>query len=152
VLSLVGRPGGRGEREGPRSPPSVAKLQGIAVTLSGAQVTHVLREATGVSGSRRVLLEHVDDLGQSVAAALADTELNEQRVSYSALRVLSIFSMFAPAGNVRSIKEVAEQQGISPGTAHRYVRTLLEVGLLEQVTHSRKYRISPPAVEGATEP
>lgn len=143
-MSLGGRLEGS-VRGGPRSPPSVAKLQGITVTLTGGQVTRVLREATGSSGSRRLLLEHVDDLGQNIAAVLADTELNGQRVSYSALRVLSIFSMFAPAGTVRGIKAVADQHGISPSTAHRYVRTLMEVGLLEQIPHSRKYRIPPPA-------
>jgi hypothetical protein len=151
MLSLGGPPEGKVGREGTRPPHSVAKLQGITLTLSGAQVTRVLREATGSSGSRRLLLDHLDDLGQNVAAVLADTELNEQRVSYSALRVLSILSMFAPAGSIRSIKEVADRHGISPSTAHRYVRTLVEVGLIEQI-YSRKYRIPPPADhEGTTE-
>lgn len=142
MLSLGGRREG-GEREGPRSPHVAAKLDGITLTLAPAQVTRVLREAIGDTGSQRLLLEGLDDLGQNVAAALANAELTDQRVSFSALKVLSIFSMFAPPGTIRSVKEVAHAHRMSASTAHRYVRTLVEVGLIEQVPRGRKYRIPP---------
>lgn len=155
---LGGRHGDSGEREGPRSPPPASRIEGVSVTLTGAQISHLLREVTGSSGSRGLLLEQLDDLRTAVDAALANPELGQQKVSISALRMLGFLCAYAPAGTPKGVLEVAQERRLSPSTTHRYVRTLTEVGLLEQIPGSRKYRIPPPAEErsapdddGATE-
>jgi hypothetical protein len=107
----------------------------------------VLREVTGTRGSRGILLEQVDDLRMAVDAALVDPELDERKVSRSTLRALSVFCAFAPRGTVRGIIEVGRGLGIGHSTAYRYAQTLVEVGLLEQVSRGRRYRI-PPSTEG----
>lgn len=150
ALSLGGRPGGSG-REGTRSPPLTTRVQGISVTLSGAQVRGVLREAAGRSGSRDILLGRVDELRVAVGAALLDPEIDEREVSRSTLRALSIFCAFAPRGTIRGIIDVGRELGVGHSTAYRYAQTLVEVGLLEQVTSARKYRI-PPAATDSSEP
>jgi len=48
-----------------------------------------------------------------------------------------------PPGTDRRIHEIAYELRLSPSTTHRYVRTLLEIGLLEQSPQTRKYRIPP---------
>jgi IclR helix-turn-helix domain len=151
VLSMRGRPRGAGECKGPRSPASTPKLAGITLTLSGVQVTHVLREITGSSGSRGRLLGNVDDLRIAVDAALANAELDSQNVSFSGLRMLSVLCAFTPDGSERGLLEVAVDRGLSPSTTHRYMQTLIEVGLLEQASHGSKYRIPPLADESVTE-
>lgn len=131
--------------------PKTITVQGISVPLSGAQVRGVLREAAGRSGSRDILLGCVDELQVAVDAALHDPELDERKVSLSTLRALSVFCAFAPRGTVRGIIDVGRELGVARATAYRYAQTLVEVGLLEQVTTARKYRI-PPAATDSSEP
>jgi hypothetical protein len=122
------------------------------VPLSGAQVLGVLREAAGSSGSRDILLGRVDELRVTVDAALHDAELNEREVSISTLRALSVFCAFAPRGTIRGVIDVGRELGIAHATAYRYAQTLVEVGLLEQVTSARKYRIPPATTTDSSEP
>ncbi len=117
---------------------------GITITLTGNQVGRVLREATGTSGLRGFILEQVDDLQVAVSAALANPELDSRHVSESALKILSVLCAFAPPGTARGIYEIAGEQGMAPSTAHRYAQTLIAIGLLERVPHTKKYRIPLP--------
>jgi hypothetical protein len=82
----------------------------------------------------------------------------DARLSRSLLRGLSILTCFGPGHEERGILELAGQLGMSPSTTHRYVATLVELGLLERSTRSRKYRLAvtpgqtgggAPAADGA---
>ena len=136
-----GRREDRGGRTGRRSPPSPPTLDGVTITLSSPQVLGVLRAASGDSGTRELLLEHIDELRIAVDAALENPELNGQIASRSTFRALGVLCAFAPPGTTRGINEVARERGLAQGTAHRYAHTLVAVGLLEQVTSERKYRM-----------
>lgn len=73
----------------------------------------------------------------------------DARLSRSLLRGLSILTCFGPSHEERGILELAGQLGMSPSTTHRYVATLVELGLLERCTRSRKYRLAAtPSREG----
>lgn len=75
----------------------------------------------------------------------------DARLSRSLLRGLSILTCFGPENTERGIIELAGQLGMSPSTTHRYVATLVELGLLERSPRSRKYRLaSVPAGNGAS--
>jgi DNA-binding MarR family transcriptional regulator len=63
------------------------------------------------------------------------------KLSRSLLRGLSLLTCFGPDGAARGIVELAHDAGMSPSTAHRYVSTLVELGLLERCPKSRKYRL-----------
>jgi DNA-binding IclR family transcriptional regulator len=45
--------------------------------------------------------------------------------------------------------EIAGELGMSPSTAHRYLQTLLELGLVERSPRTRRYRLATAAPEGA---
>ena len=82
---------------------------------------------------------------------------DDTRLSRSLLRGLSILTCFGPDNEERGIIELANQLGMSPSTTHRYVATLVELGLLERCTRSRKYRLPKvsnggTAANGATAP
>jgi IclR helix-turn-helix domain len=67
----------------------------------------------------------------------------DARLSRSLLRGLSVLTCFGPESEERGIIELADLLGMSPSTTHRYVSTLVELGLLERSTRSRKYRLPP---------
>ena len=67
----------------------------------------------------------------------------DTRLSRSLLRGLSVLTCFGPENEERGIIELADLLGMSPSTTHRYVSTLVELGLLERSTRSRKYRLPP---------
>jgi DNA-binding MarR family transcriptional regulator len=103
----------------------------VAITLSPAQVDEVIRAA---SRSR----------APSISTLIADTlpaDSADPRLSRSLLRGLSLLTCFGPDGTARGIVELANDVGMSPSTAHRYASTLVELGLLERDSKSRKYRL-----------
>ncbi|HST56916.1 MAG TPA: helix-turn-helix domain-containing protein [Solirubrobacteraceae bacterium] len=76
---------------------------------------------------------------QALIAAVKDPQLSQ-----SLLRGLSILSSFGPNRDWLPITELARQIGMSSSTTHRYVKTLLVVGLLEQDPRTREYRPAAP--------
>jgi IclR family transcriptional regulator, pca regulon regulatory protein len=72
--------------------------------------------------------------------------LRQARYSHSLGRGLAILACYTPERPVLGIAELAEQLGISRSTTHRYVRTLVSLGYLEQDA-SRKYRLALGAID-----
>jgi DNA-binding MarR family transcriptional regulator len=111
--------------------------RGITIELTGAQVDRVVRDAgqeEGLSG----LLRDLDADGSLAARyeALADSP----RLSRSLMLGLLVFAAFPRDGGTLAVTDVASRLGMSPSTTHRYMSTLLAVGLLEQDPRSRRYR------------
>jgi IclR helix-turn-helix domain len=150
-LSAGGPPEGEGGCDEERPPPSAPRMQDISITLSIPQVGHVLREATGTGGLRNMLMGQVDDLRVAIAAVLEDPQLKSHQISYSTLKALDVWCAFAPPGTIRGIHEIARELRLSASTTHRYVQTLLEIGLIERDPQTRKYRIAPQTNVGAPE-
>jgi hypothetical protein len=152
----------------------------ISITLSPAQVDQVVRAAAqGSTPSFSALVSsmnterlrgeapaEVEGANGEHGPAAEEAPLapngkgylpvyDDARLSRSLLRGLSILTCFGPGHEERGILELAGQLGMSPSTTHRYVVTLVELGLLERSTRSRKYRLPAtpasaptPAVEG----
>jgi hypothetical protein len=55
---------------------------------------------------------------------------------------ISILAFFLFADDERRVSEAAAALKISSSTTHRYIQTLLRLGLLEQNHVSRKYRLA----------
>jgi len=53
-----------------------------------------------------------------------------------------MLASFPGDGSYVSIAKLARLLGMSPSTTHRYVSTLLAVGLLERDPRTRKYRLA----------
>jgi hypothetical protein len=66
----------------------------------------------------------------------------DKGLSQSLLIGLQILTCFPLDGTHRGVAEVARQLGMNNSTVHRYLTTLLEVGLLERDPDSRWYRIA----------
>lgn len=150
--------------------------ESISITLSPAQVDQVVRAAAqGSTPSFSALISTTLDTRRleaergavrpSEGAANGDA-VDEQvdvkdarkgyfptyedaRLSRSLLRGLSVLTCFGPENEERGIIELADLLGMSPSTTHRYVATLVELGLLERCTRSRKYCLPHvPQAEG----
>ncbi len=114
----------------------------VTITLSPAQVEHVLRAASASTAPGISLLISGALRGRDAAVADADDpEAGDKRFSRSLLRGLSLLTCFSSTDEERGIVELAQAAGMSASTAHRYALTLIELGLLERSPRSRKYRL-----------
>lgn len=110
--------------------------EGIVIELSAAQVAGVVREAGRDGG----LLDLVGGIENLVGFRALPARLDDPRFSRSLLRGLMVLGCFPADGAGREVTDVARELEMGVSTTHRYVSTLLEVGLLERDPISREYR------------
>jgi hypothetical protein len=125
----------------------VKSARAVTIELSKAQVDQVIR-AAGQGGTMSVLLSAVRDTSWRLAAAAGDGELpaqmDDRRLSRSLLAGLLVLSCFPADGGYLGIAELARSLRMNTSTTHRYVTTLLSVGLLERDAGTRRYRLASP--------
>ena len=111
----------------------------VSIELSKEQVAQVLRDASATDSTSLLL------------AGLADTPsvldgvsrlLENARLSRSLLSGLLLLAACPTDGGSVSLTELARLLGMSMSTAHRYVSTLVAVGLLERDSVTRRYRLA----------
>ncbi|MHB8241062.1 MAG: helix-turn-helix domain-containing protein [Solirubrobacteraceae bacterium] len=66
----------------------------------------------------------------------------DKNLSSSLLLGLLVLVAFPPDGTLIGNAEVARALGMNPSTAHRYISTLVAVGLLERDPDTRTYRLA----------
>lgn len=110
---------------------------GITIELSKAQIKRVVREAGEDDGLLGLLggLEELDAQASSV-------QMDDERLSRSLLRGLMVLASFPADGAARSVTDVARHLDLGMSTTHRYISTLVEVGVLERDPESRQYRVA----------
>jgi DNA-binding MarR family transcriptional regulator len=110
---------------------------GITIELSKAQVNRVVREAAEDDGLLGLLggLEELD-------VQISSSRMDDTRLSRSLLRGLMVLASFPADGRPRSVTDVAHQLGLGISTTHRYISTLVEVGVLDRDPVSRQYRLA----------
>jgi hypothetical protein len=69
-------------------------------------------------------------------------EVARGRVSMSVIRGLLVLAYLMIDGKPVGVKEMTKRLGVGPSTTHRYLNTLLVLGLLEQDPKTRKYRLA----------
>jgi predicted transcriptional regulator len=111
----------------------------VSITLTNAQVSHVVRDA---SRDKSVWSAFAGILDRSALAATYRNLSTSPRHSRSLLLGLLIFVTLPADGKTIGIAEIASELGMSPSTTHRYVATLLAAGLVEQNPDTREYRIA----------
>jgi DNA-binding transcriptional ArsR family regulator len=109
----------------------------ITIELTRAQVDQVVRGGSTGSGVSSVL----QGLGDRGLVANYPALAASPRLSRSLLLGLVVLASFPTDGNALAVTDVARRLGLSPSTTHRYMTTLLAVGLLEQDPRSRRYRV-----------
>jgi predicted transcriptional regulator len=142
--SRKGRGAGRIETLAP-SGDSGAVAEKILIELSKAQVDQVVRNA-GQGGTMSVLLSALRDPDWTLAFDSDDwaypAQMEDRRLSRSLLSGLLVLSCFSLDGEDLGIAELARMLNMNTSTTHRYVTTLLAVGLLERDSSSRRYRLA----------
>ncbi|HLM87396.1 MAG TPA: helix-turn-helix domain-containing protein [Solirubrobacteraceae bacterium] len=68
-------------------------------------------------------------------------QMDDRRLSRSLLSGLLVLSCFPADGRSLGIAELARILAMNTSTTHRYVTTLLAVGLLERDPATRRYRL-----------
>ena len=116
----------------------------VLIELSKSQVDQVVRSA-GQGGTLSVLLSAVKDpqwpLSLDSEEWAYPAQMDDRRLSRSLLSGLLVLSCFPPDGGYLGIAELARMLDMNTSTTHRYVTTLLAVGLLERNPGTRKYRL-----------
>jgi hypothetical protein len=110
----------------------------IMIELSSAQVDRVVRGAAD-GGNISVLLSGVKDVREVLASEPA--QLEDSRLSRSLLAGLLMLASFPTDGSYLGNAEIARMLDMNPSTTHRYVSTLVAVGLLERDPATRRYRL-----------
>jgi hypothetical protein len=116
----------------------------VVIELSKSQVDQVVRSA-GQGGTLSVLLSAVKDPHWPLALDSEEwsypAQMDDRRLSRSLLSGLLVLSCFPADGGYLGIAELARMLDMNTSTTHRYVTTLLAVGLLERNPGTRKYRL-----------
>jgi IclR helix-turn-helix domain len=117
----------------------------VQIELSKAQVDQVIR-AAGKGGTMSMLLSAVKDPKWTLTLDSDDwaypAQMDDRRLSRSLLSGLLVLSCFPPDGGYLGIAELARTLEMNTSTTHRYVTTLLAVGLLERDPSTRRYRLA----------
>ncbi|MGD0453982.1 MAG: helix-turn-helix domain-containing protein [Solirubrobacteraceae bacterium] len=117
----------------------------VTIELSKSQVDKVIR-AAGDGGTMSVLLTALRDPSWTLALEsdgwAYPAQMEDRRLSRSLLSGLLVLSCFPADGGYLGIAELARMLGMNTSTTHRYVTTLLAVGLLERDSATRRYRLA----------
>ncbi len=117
----------------------------VRIELSKSQVDQVIR-AAGQGGTMSVLLSALKDPRWKLSLDSDEwgypAQMDDRRLSRSLLSGLLVLSCFPPDGGYLGIAELARTLDMNTSTTHRYVTTLLAVGLLERDPATRRYRIA----------
>jgi IclR helix-turn-helix domain len=111
----------------------------VVIELSPAQVDKVVRQAAK-AGNMSVVLSGLDDLRGTLETR--PWQLTDQRLSRSLLSGLLMLAAFPADGGYLGNADLARSLGMNLSTAHRYIQTLLAVGLIERHPSTRKYRLA----------
>jgi hypothetical protein len=117
---------------------SEPERQKVVVELSPAQVDRVIRSAAD-GGSMSLLLSGLRDIREVLARE--PSQLEDNRLSRSLLAGLLMLASFPTDGSYLGNAEIARLLDMNPSTTHRYVSTLVAVGLLERDPSTRRYRL-----------
>lgn len=117
----------------------------VLIELSKAQIDQVVRGA-GEGGTMSILLSALRDPDWTLAIDSENwsypEQMEDRRLSRSLLSGLLVLSCFPVDGGYLGIAELARMLDMNTSTTHRYVTTLLAVGLIERDPATRRYRIA----------
>lgn len=117
----------------------------VFIQLSEEQVDCIISGATHLAAPVRD--EPVDgeghdsDAGQSTDWIFRPLR-EDKSFSHSLLIGLEVLTCFPLDGTERGVADVAEQLNMNNSTVHRYMSTLLRIGLLERNPDTRWYRVA----------
>ena len=117
---------------------SNAVTDGVGLELTRPQVNDVRRKAQA-DGSLRVLLAGI--ASQTQLACFPEW-FDDRRMSRSLVTGLLVLATLPADGSMIRVAEIARILGLNTSTTHRYLTTLLAVGLVERDPATRRYRLA----------
>jgi hypothetical protein len=136
---------------GDGKPASGPQQQRAAVELFPSQLDQIVRSLTeNAAPTVAALLCDVSATGPAFLRELERryrSQLESGALSRSLLRGFHVVACFLPEGVEHSISEVSEMLKLNISTTYRYVATLVVMGVLEQNTATKKYRLPQPPGE-----
>jgi IclR helix-turn-helix domain len=111
----------------------------VLVELTPAQLDRVVRDVAG-TGNMAALLSGLSDMRDTLQHP--PWQLDDPRFSRSLLAGLLLLAAFPADGSYMGSAELARMLDMTVSTAHRYISTLVVVGLLERDPVTRKYRLA----------
>jgi DNA-binding MarR family transcriptional regulator len=115
---------------------------GISIELTSTQIDRVVRRSTDTRGVSSLLR----GLAETGTTATQFKKLAQSpRMSRSLLLGLLVLACFPGDSSSLAVTDVASRLEMSPSTTHRYLATLLAVGLLEQDPRTRRYHLPASA-------
>jgi IclR helix-turn-helix domain len=109
------------------------------IELLPSQVERVVRAAAD-SGSIPVLLSGLERVRGTLATR--PTQMQDPRLSRSLLSGLLLVASLPGDGSYRGNAQLARLLGMNVSTVHRYLQTLVAVGLAERDPGTRRYRLA----------
>ncbi len=109
----------------------------VLVELSRAQVDRVVRSAS-TDERMSMFLAGLVEVRHRLQAD--PKQMDDRRFSRSLMSGLLLLASFPDDGSYLSNTEVARTNGMNMSTSHRYISTLVAVGLLERDPGTRRYR------------
>jgi IclR-like helix-turn-helix domain-containing protein len=121
----------------------------VFIQLTEDQVERVIvrKASDSVSGSRGDSTAQGKRSGHSTQW-LFRTLMEDRSLSHSLLIGLQVLTCFPLDGTERGVAEVAKQLEMNNSTVHRYMSTLMRIGLLEQDLYTRLYRLANADLDG----
>jgi hypothetical protein len=121
------------------APPSSAEDPGVTLELSAAQIEKVMR----ASAPRPTLADALIGLRDvREVLELSTEQMANARLSRSLIAGLLTLASFPRDGSYVGNGELAEMLEMNQSTAHRYISTLVALGLVERDPDSRRYRLA----------
>ncbi len=111
----------------------------MRIELSAAQVDQVLRAASD-GGGLSVVLAGIKDARQALQAG--SQHMQDARLSRSLIAGLLMLASFPTDGGDVGNGELARMVGMNQSTAHRYISTLVALGLVERDPGTRRYKLA----------
>jgi DNA-binding MarR family transcriptional regulator len=111
----------------------------ISIELTRTQVDRVVRSASTRDFASNLIRGLTDN---ETPLPNYETLTDSPRLSRSLLLGLLVLACFPEDGSTVAVTQVAGRLGMSASTTHRYMTTLLAVGLLEQDSRTRRYRVA----------
>jgi len=116
----------------------------VVIALDRAQVDQVVCAASERSAIS-VLLGGLGDFRETLAGdagAVRPSQMDDRRLSRSLLAGLLVLAALPADGSYVRLVDVARITGMNNSMIHRYVSTLMSVGLVERNPRTRRYRLA----------
>ncbi len=104
----------------------------------------MFREASRDGGMREFLFTQIGngEVRKALADVLNDPLLDDPGISQGMVKGFVALCTLTPLGREVGATEIAAELGVGTSTIHRYLRTLVLLGLIEQVPGKRRYRLA----------